>query len=250
MLSGNLDDIIERRIAYDGVWEAHIITHILASLAPSSLFIDVGANIGSISIPVAKKAAKTGLHVISIEANPHMAQRLRHNVRLNRLDNITVVDKCASDEKGKSRFSQTLPGTPNQGLSGMQTDRQIAGSITNEIDTITVDEIIADLNLDNRPVSVIKVDVEGAELKVLRGCGKTIEKFLPVLFFEYHEMHHSDDPENGKALQGFLAEQGYRIFSLSDKKYHFLPGADLRVPFSGDLMAVPFDKPDITGDVK
>jgi FkbM family methyltransferase len=240
MLLGSLDDIIERRLAYDGVWEPHLLRHILAALTPHSLFIDVGANIGAISIPVAKKGLALGVEVLSLEANAQVAQRLRQNVHLNKLPNVRVVERAAADRSGRLTFYQALPDAPNQGLSGLQPNLPPDERVAVQVEGVTLDDLLAELEL-TLPVGVLKVDVEGAELQVFQGARQILGDQHPPLFFECLSR------EKGAAVQEFLRPYGYRFFSLVDQHHYFLPEADLGDGFVGDVMAVAIPKKNFEG---
>ena len=244
LLAGNIDDVIERRIAYDGVWETNILEPILKLVTPGSLFIDVGANIGAISIPVAKKGLPAGVTVISVEANASVAALLRTNVAINRLPNVSVVEKAASDKCGTATFYQTRSDATNHGLSSLMPHPQSGERVEIEVETIRIDDIV-EIYGQGLPVSVLKVDVEGAEPLVLSGARRTLEEFRPFLFFESLKEHSMRNLEALSRLAELLTRYGYDCYSLSDKKHHFLAEIDLGAGFSGDVLAVSSTKPNL-----
>jgi FkbM family methyltransferase len=120
--------------------------------------LDVGANIGIYTL----LAAKRGARVFSIEADPQNAKELRHNVHLNGFDDrVTIIEMAAADKKD----TVTLLHCP--GNSG-------ASSLYHGVDSVLIQSDTID-SLGLPPITVCKMDIEGAELAALTGMRKTLE---------------------------------------------------------------------------
>src|SRR5579859_719318 len=95
-----LNDLIQRKIAYFGVWEPNLTDFFRDSLRPGDVAIDVGANIGYFTLLASSLVGATG-RVISIEASPQIFGLLAENIELNKLSNVRAVNCAASYADGE-----------------------------------------------------------------------------------------------------------------------------------------------------
>ena len=169
------DEIFGRYIRNNQIWEENIVLAICDNLKSDSMFIDVGANIGLISLFVNELAQVDNLEIVCFEPCDENYNCL--------IKNRTMNMKC---------FPTGL--SDSEGLLSMVKNRYNMGTCRVYDDTIeTIDEIFEDAGefyfetLDTYEfynVSVIKIDVEGHELEVLKGAKSTIEKNRPVIVIE------------------------------------------------------------------
>jgi FkbM family methyltransferase len=149
------------------------------------VFVDIGANVGAYSL----RAAASGMEVHSFEPNPENIKVLKRNAELNQLS-IDLLEYAIGSSTGTVKLS------PNGATSRIT-----------EGDGIEIP--IRALDSFNLPkVDVLKVDVEGYELEVLRGAEGTLERCRPVLMIE---MHHWVGAEKEAALFEILSRRGYRF---------------------------------------
>jgi len=163
------------------------------------VFIDIGTNLGTYSIP-ASKVYKT---VYSYEPNNSLARLLR----ASNIKNINVREIALSNYKGEAKLD--IPHDQNNNPQPAQASIVKKGVGNGEIVRVTT---LDSEKIDN--VDVIKIDVEGAEFDVLSGAQNLIEKNKPVLIIELEERHHQ-----GRKLADMLEEvmnYGYLPFSLSN----------------------------------
>jgi FkbM family methyltransferase len=151
---------------YAGAHETPELDWILSQLDSDALLVDCGAHHGIFTLIAAAKARAA---VLAIEASPSSAAVLRRNVAANRISNVEVLHAAVGDVDGTLRFS-----------------RDSCGSVTNSDDSITVPAVTLDAALAGRVPGVIKIDVEGAELRVLHGARRTIAAHRPALDIEVH----------------------------------------------------------------
>jgi FkbM family methyltransferase len=157
----SLEEPITVAIFANGVYEPDTVAGILRRLPMNGVYLDVGANIGAIALPVARQ--RPDVRVICIEADPGLATVLRRNIADNALTNITVAECLAgSCSREAVRFYTAPPDRFGMGSVGPQFERPpiLLGQVA-------LDELIDDMGIDN--VDVIKLDVEGSELGVLQG---------------------------------------------------------------------------------
>jgi FkbM family methyltransferase len=179
--------------------EGRMLRRLLRFLRAGDMFFDVGANIGTVTIPV----AATGLaECLSFEPEPRNAARLAENAALNGLDNVMVVEAAMWSAGGTVGLSAGGPvGT------GTHTVVERQGEGVTSIPATTIDAFRA---RGGRPPDVVKVDVEGAELEVLRGAAASLgEGAIRELFCETHPGGLAERGATEKEVGGLLAELGY-----------------------------------------
>lgn len=150
---------------------------------PDSIAIDVGANIGSFSFALLKCLGPSG-RIIAIEPIPELAAGLA--IAIHRLNLPVELHVCAvSDRSGEGVMDVPRHGRPLYALARLR----FAGSENTErkVAIATLDEIAG--NLDKR-VSFVKIDVEGHELRVLRGGEQMIRKHRPNMLIEIEDRHN------------------------------------------------------------
>lgn len=183
---------------YCGLHEAAEMSFVLHALRPTDLFVDVGANIGSYTI-LASGAA--GARTIAVEPIPATFRNLLRNVRLNGLDDIVRCEQLGlSDTRGTLRFTDHLD-TVNHIIADDDPGVGIAVPVT------TLDELTgADVP------AVVKIDVEGYELSVLRGGQRILgdERLLAVILETNgsgarYGVHDSE-------LLGIMSDYGFEPF--------------------------------------
>jgi FkbM family methyltransferase len=191
-----------------------------AVLRTDSCAIDVGANVGDVLEKIVRIAPQ-GSH-IAYEPVPHLAQDL-----VRRFPQVDVRRAALSEEPGESTFTHVVS---DPAFSGLIRRDDLPESQTEEI-KVEVQKLDDALPKGFRP-ALIKIDVEGAEVLVLKGARETLAKHKPVLLFE-HGLHGADLYGSTSAeLWDIVDESGLRIFDL-----------DGNGPFSRDEFAALFTEP-------
>jgi FkbM family methyltransferase len=164
------------------------------------VFVDVGANIGHLSINVAKNP-KT--KVYSFEPEASNIKVFEKNISLNHLKNISLIKKGLSDEEGF--FDFYVLGENSGGNSLLDTKK---GGRKVKIPVTTLDVFYKENKIER--LDFLKIDVEGAEIKVLNGGKKTLKKFKPKIIFE------SWDEKSLEKVKEFLFPLGYEIKKIDN----------------------------------
>ena len=172
-------------------------------LEQSSTFVDVGCHKGEVLVNAIKFAPK-GKH-FAFEPIPSMYEKLHYKFG----SSCEVRNFALSDESKSSSFNHVVS---NPAYSGI---KQRTYPKKEKINTIEIQLDTLDNQVKNHDrVDLIKIDVEGGELGVLKGAVKTIKKFHPVIVFE-HGLGASDyygtEPLD---VFEFFEKQNYRIFTL------------------------------------
>jgi len=178
----------------------HAVVAMAARLTPDANCVDVGAHRGAFLAHMARMAPQ-GSHV-ACEPLPHLARELRE-----RFPSVTVHEVALSDASGEATF-HFLPTM--QGFSGL---RDVAPG-EHEVRELRVRTARLDDVLDpERPVALIKIDVEGAELGVLDGAERTLRRWHPVVLLE-HGVAAKSFGTTSAEVHGRLAAAGLRVYDM------------------------------------
>jgi FkbM family methyltransferase len=193
-----------------GIGEPQVQHALVDHLRLGMTFYDLGANIGYFSLIAARLVGPTG-RVVSFEADPEIAARLRENLARNNFSHARVEQKAVWSGATNVSFSRVDPHTsPDRGLGHVCAD--------SSGDTITVEAISLDsyVTPQNSP-DFLKCDVEGAEVEVFRGAGRLLAERGTILLVELHS------PENRHALAQKFLELGYTVRNLDENHVLALP---------------------------
>ncbi len=179
-----------------GTAEPHLQRLIREYVRAGDSVYDIGANMGYVSLSLAKRVGPRG-RVVAFEPVPQSVDLLRSNIADNRLGNVQVFDAAASDRAGETiiRVAKNLATASLYWHKHDQSARELV------IRTVAIDELV-DAGKIPRP-KFVKIDVEGAEALVLQGMRRTLAAARPVLFIE------CSDVGRETAWQT-LSELGYR----------------------------------------
>ena len=156
--------------------------------------IDAGAYPGEFVI----YAAKNGAEVIAIEPDPQNAKELRENIELNGLsEKVSVVEKGLWDQKTTKKMQRDT----QFGLGSKVEDK---GQLVIELDTL--DSICSDYD----SIDFVKMDIEGAEMKALKGAEKLIQSSEPDFAIATYHTDENGDKTCFK-VEEILGERGYSV---------------------------------------
>ncbi|MEX1188512.1 MAG: FkbM family methyltransferase [Bacteroidia bacterium] len=171
------DKGVESALFYTGTYEAGTLSFITDYLNEGDCFVDIGANIGLMSITAAQKVGVKG-KVVSFEPNPSTADILNRNIVYNRINNIEVIPIALGSALGKAFIY------PNWHINrgGASLIRKLEGEAGIEVEVSTLDRLMDKRNLKPQ---MLKIDVEGFELEVLRGASSCLQnEFPPIVIVE------------------------------------------------------------------
>lgn len=167
--------------------------------------VEVGANAGLLTLPLAKALAVRGETLDVFEPQPFLFQNLCANLALNGVTNVRAWPFACGEDAGVVRFPAPDYSTPgNFGAISMEQGTQAPPGATKPM--LSAPCVRLDDFLGVAPVSLLKVDVEGFELKVLKGAQSLMSKSRPVLYVE------NDRVSQSRALIEFLWSFDYRLW--------------------------------------
>jgi len=188
--------------------EHFVYEMLFLTLNVSDIFVDIGAHIGKYTIPLGR-VLKKGL-VIALEPHPLNFYFLQKNVELNELSNVMMFNVAAFSRDG------LLPLYIGRHSSTHSLIRQFAESSASilvraeKLDTL-IHNLSLSRNLEVSRIRFIKIDVEGAELEVLKGMQRILSEICPCLIVEVKG-------ENLKELFNTMNMYSYRCKELIDKR--------------------------------
>ena len=203
------DKGVDAEINLYGTYElgtAHILGNILEE---GDSFIDAGANIGFFSLMASKMVASSG-KVYSFEPFPESLELLNANIKLNGIENISVFDFALGSAHSEERI---YPEPENRGGSSLVKNEYSDEDGSVMVSVKPLAEISEIINDDS--IKAIKVDVEGWELEVLKGCSKLLNSVNPpVLMLEYISDSLRKDEERLELVDHIRALGHYKICKL------------------------------------
>jgi len=178
--------------------EEDLMHRMLGEISPGDVFYDVGASIGMAGI----HAAAAGASVVAFEPDPHIAGRLRQNADLNPGIDLTVVEAAVAEKQGWMELH-------TNGLHGNSPSlRSVGDRPTTRVRVTSIDETIATGYPKPR---IMKIDVEGAEVRVIRGMDNLLRSAPPkVLYIEVHPEFLPMFGDSIEELRARLEEAGLR----------------------------------------
>jgi FkbM family methyltransferase len=189
----------------------------LERLLPDSLFLDVGAATGAMSVPFAL-SGKEGLRIVAFEPSGRARKYLQATIAKNNAPNVSVLPIALSDVPGRCNFielpedeSGEVPFLPEASrLSTANETLAYPEQIEYEVEVATIDSLIDQLSFATARNIVIKIDVEGFEDRVLRGALETLTKFKPFLSIDIH-VHPGTNTLTDAACEAVLVPRGFQI---------------------------------------
>lgn len=192
-----------------GVFEPEIVSRLVRLARPDTTVFDVGANIGLMAVPVLRSCP--GVRLVSFEPSPTTLPFLQRTAAGSDFhDRWTIVATGLLDRAGELDF---VVGRPQDDLfEGFGSGDRIAGSHSIRVPVSTLDLEWDRLGRPN--VSLIKIDVEGAEGRVLDGATALVQACHPAVVLEWHEPYLRRFETPPAHLVAFAKQHGYRIYTI------------------------------------
>ncbi|HEY9769101.1 MAG TPA: FkbM family methyltransferase [Coleofasciculaceae cyanobacterium] len=193
-----------------GTYEIPIQNIFAQHLQAGDVFYDIGANVGFFSIIAAKLVGNTG-KVYAFEPGEGNANSIRHNARLNDFNQIEVIEKAVSNTSGEGQLL-LAKYSGGHALATADAPPDLAGEVT--IDLVSIDDLIAQNRIT--PPNFVKVDVEGAELDVLKGMSETIKTYQPTIIYEVDDSDRAGYERKYRELADFLESLNYQVTQIEN----------------------------------
>lgn len=199
------DDLITNQLKQFDAHTRNELAMLLSLLHDGDVVIDVGAHIGTFSVPFAKRVGSRG-KVFAIEASPDNYELLTINIHANALEaRIHPILAVACQRPHK--FRQQLPPGGNSGMYYFLP----AVGVDDPPSTLLIDSWLGDHH-PSTAIDLLKIDTEGAEMDVLRSCKNTISRYRPIIYCEINEHALDRFSTTPKEVLEELRSHGYSLF--------------------------------------
>ena len=203
-------------------------------LRPGDLFLDVGSFLGTFSLA----AASVGCRVIAIDASPLNAELLKAAAVLNGFDDLQVINAAADEHQGEIDFWELGP-------FGMVAASRPAGRRL-RVKSLRIDDVLDGLGAPCP--GLVKIDVEGSEVRALRGMRNLLAgPGAPSILFESngHTLHLSGTTTT--ELLHMLEQIGYAIYMADRRELRPASSADLQAQTVVNYLATKKGPPTFAG---
>jgi FkbM family methyltransferase len=207
-LKVDLSSSVGRSIWYRGSYESTVEAQISRTLQQGDAFIDIGANVGYFSIVAATLVGEEG-EVHGFEPNQRVCHLFEQSISANSLRNIRAVPAALWGEP----TTLGLTGQHNSGFAHVYLHRseQAVGK-ARRVEATTLDTYAR--SFVHRPIKLVKIDVEGAEIHVLHGMRQILQKYRPFLIVEAQDWSLSRFGHRLEDMFALLEKYGYSACDL------------------------------------
>jgi len=189
------------------VWDIHNDRHVFAShLREGMTVMDVGANLGLYTLVISRAVGPSG-KVYAFEPVPEIFARLQEHIAMNNATNVIPLQLALSDRKGTAKMF--VKG----GVSSLFV--HVSDKIV-EVQVERLDDFVEREGIER--VDAIKIDVEGAELMVIRGADRIIRRDKPILMVEFHPATLQEAGTTPEELFTTIINYGYDAFLMRHNK--------------------------------
>ncbi len=200
-------DVNTRRfLEYNGACEPEVVHLMRRVIRPGDFVIDGGANIGFFTLVMSRLVGDQG-HVEAFEPSTVNFKKLRANLELNKVENVTVVNRALWREDTEVMLHQGV----DSGLSSLM---PIANTLTRTpVGGLTLDKWC--LAYDQAP-RLLKLDIEGAELQALIGAAKMLTRGIDFVTCELNPEAMDRFGSTQSDLRDYMASKGYSTFLMAE----------------------------------
>lgn len=239
----DLSEGIDLSLFLMGSFQGYVVGNSFFSLSNGAVVLDVGANIGSMTLRFAQ-LTKQG-HVYAFEPTDFAFKKLLRNISLNPelSRRITPVQSFISDHsEARCRFrvyaSWKIDGT-------VSVKHPLHGGIIQPaegVSAITIDDFCEKIGLHR--VDLIKIDTDGHELEVIKGAHKTIEKCRPCVIFEAGLYIMKEHKVTFELFFDYFTHRGYTLINCKNGEIITLENYFKQIPlrYTTDIIALPSER--------
>jgi len=209
----DLADLIQRDM-YAGLYEPFETQHIRKFLGPGMTVVDVGANVGYYTWMAANAVGPTG-KVLAVQPGPYAFERLQRVIRANQLRHVQCRNLALSDTSGRATLyvPKQAEGNYNPSLSPYLPDMDPV-----DVKIARLDDVLDEAKIGG--VDLMKVDVEGHELNVFKGAGKSIrEGRIRAILCEFNEGYQAGAGWSCGQLEQWFEDSGFVLSQQFPSKW-------------------------------
>lgn len=213
----DLREVIDNAMYFNGSREPATSLALKRLCKKGNVVIDVGANVGSHTLPMAKLVGENG-KVYAFEPVPWAVKKLKQNLSLNMFTNIILETIALSDESGemdmKFRASFKIGSASGVGLEGKIDESWWGECEQVKVHMETLDNYVSRHNIDR--IDLVKLDVDGFEGKVIRGAMSVLARFKPILIMEVAPAWVEMRGDKIQEVLNSIEKMGYKFYKEID----------------------------------
>jgi FkbM family methyltransferase len=209
MLKLDISDYLAHYLYFGFKDSSHIKLYKLVK--KNDLVLDIGTNFGTTLLQFAKIIGKNGF-VYGFEPDPQNFSICQNNIKLNNFSNIKVENLGVGSKEDKLML--IVDSENNRGMNRISIENK--GKESYIVKIICLDDWIRSNNINQ--INLIKIDVEGFELEVLKGAEKTLKSIKPILFIELDDNNLKLQNSSAKELIEYLVQFEYEIMHSENEK--------------------------------
>jgi len=199
-----IDQVDSLHLAQNNVYEPLETSVVREHVRPGDAVLDVGANIGYFTLLMARQVGKEG-RVLAVEPDADNCGLLAKNIEANRYTNVKVMRKAISESAGRATLYRSL-------RSGAQHSIAEGEGEAVEVETASLDDL---LDAQGGSVAFVKIDIEGAEMKALRGAGRLLSQPHLKMMIEFNPRALAEFGEDPAQLPRLLAAHGFALHDIN-----------------------------------
>jgi FkbM family methyltransferase len=235
------DDMIGRVLAVSGVWEPNVTAAFAGHLSAGDVCVDIGAHVGYYTLLASKLVGPTG-HVYAFEPSPSNYRALCANLARNGAVNVTALRVAAGQTVGTALLHEgTSINTGGATLRPLSPERSVGRRRTVMVD---VRPIASSIRKEDFPrIRVIKIDVEGYEIEVLRSLASLLDQAERLAIFLEFNPEWIDDPTGAEYVVHLCHAHRFKLYRLRNETLEDLfPG---RIDEPSAVESIPRDQCDL-----
>lgn len=205
-LKADIRDFIGHRLYFAFKDDAH--EKLMNLVKTDFVVLDIGTNIGSTLLQFANLVGENG-KAYGFEPDPFNYKNCVQNIELNPFKNVSVSNIGLGNENGE--FSLVVDTPTNRGGNRIQLEN-VSGKESVKIKVQRLDDWVLASNL--KKINLMKIDVEGFEMNVLKGCTQVLKMHHPVLFIELDNENLKKVSSSAKELIEFIQLHNYSITNV------------------------------------
>jgi len=210
----DLTEVIDSAIYFNQSREPHTSNALKRLCKPGMMVFDIGANVGSHTLPIAKSVEESG-RVYAFEPVPWALEKLKRNLTLNHFSNVSIQPIALSDyidENAEFSLRASFKTTSEKPVNddGSLNDNWWSACERVKVRVETLDNFVVREKIAN--LDVIKLDVDGFEVKVLKGGHQTLQNLKPIILMELAPSWLKAKGDSVDELLSYLINCGYSFY--------------------------------------
>lgn len=187
------------RVIFNQIWLTKTYTPKGFEIKGDDIVLDIGAHIGFFTVLAAKSAPKGKIY--AFEPSEENFKLLEENTKINKLDNIELINRAVAKESGIREFALSADDPAGHAIPYEETNRQKI-----QVQAVSLDNFLKKGDINE--VNFLKMDCEGAEYEIFYNCSKETLNKIDKISMEYHDV---DVKRTVTHIKNFLEKNAFRV---------------------------------------